>query len=113
MLVGAYQVNTAVAVLATTGVILGAAYMLWLYRRVFYARRIRDHLKDIVDLDKREIAVFAHLVALVLWIGIYPAPFLNVMDKSVENLVRRYEAVRVAHDDPAARQIVTLPRQAR
>ena len=91
-LVGAYQVNTAVALLATTGVILGAAYMLWLYRRVFYGRRIRDHLKDIADLDKREIAMFAPLVALVLWIGIYPAPFLDAIHASVVGLIDQYEA---------------------
>ncbi|MCZ6743478.1 MAG: NADH-quinone oxidoreductase subunit M, partial [Alphaproteobacteria bacterium] len=91
-LVGAYQANTLVALLATTGVVLGAAYMLWLYRRVFYGRRIRDHLKEIVDLDKREIAVFAPLVALVLWIGIYPAPFLDAIHASVVGLIDQYEA---------------------
>jgi NADH-quinone oxidoreductase subunit M len=91
-LVGAYQVNSLVALLATTGVILGAAYMLWLYRRVFYAKQIRDHLKDIVDLDRREILVFAPLAVLVLWIGIYPAPFLDAIHASVVGLIDQYEA---------------------
>ncbi len=87
VLAGAFQVNTWVTALATTGIILGAAYMLWLYRRVFFGELVRTDLKAILDLDRREILVFAPLVAVVLWMGIYPAPFLRVMHASVANLI--------------------------
>ena len=76
--------------LATTGIILGAAYMLYLYRRVIFGRLTRDDLKNIVDLSPREILIFAPLVAMVLWMGIYPAPFLDVMDAAVAGLVDQH-----------------------
>ncbi len=90
-LVGAFQVNTWVALLATTGIILGAAYMLLLYRRVIFGRLTKDDLKGLLDLSPREAAVFAPLILLVLWMGIYPASFLNVMSVSVAELIENYE----------------------
>jgi len=98
VLVGAFQVNTWVAALAATGVILGAAYMLYLYRRVIFGMLTKDSLKAILDLSPREIAVFAPLVVLVIWMGVYPGPFLDVMHVSVANLVDRLEVVRAAMD---------------
>ncbi len=86
-LVGAYQVNTWVAVLATTGVVLAPAYMLWLYRRVIFGQLTKEHLKDIFDIDAREIAVFAPMVGVVMLMGIYPELFLSVIRASVENLI--------------------------
>ncbi len=86
-LVGAYQANTWVALLATIGVILGPAYMLWLYRRVIFGELTKEHLKDILDVDGREIAVFAPMVVVVMLMGIYPELFLSVIRASVENLV--------------------------
>ncbi len=91
VLVGAFQDNTWVALLATTGIILGAAYMLYLYRRVIFGKLEKAHLKDILDLDMREVAVFAPLVVLVLWMGLWPQPFLDVMDASVTNLLQNYQ----------------------
>ena len=64
VLVGAFKVNSWVAALAATGVILGAAYMLWLYRRVIFGKLTREDLKSILDMNPREIAVFAPLVVL-------------------------------------------------
>jgi NADH-quinone oxidoreductase subunit M len=87
VLTGTFQVNTTVTVLATTGIILGAAYMLWLYRRVIFGELVREDLKAILDLGRREVLVFAPLVLAVLWIGIYPDPFLRVMHVSVGNLI--------------------------
>ncbi|MCH9051537.1 MAG: NADH-quinone oxidoreductase subunit M, partial [Proteobacteria bacterium] len=87
VLVGIFQVNTWVAALAALGVILGAAYMLWLYRRVIFGALTKDDLKAILDLDRREIAVFAPLIFAVLWMGIYPNSFLDVMHASVDNLI--------------------------
>ena len=92
VLVGAFQVNTWVALLATTGIILGAAYMLYLYRRVILGRLEKEHLKSILDLNAREVLVFAPLVAVTVWMGVWPAPFLDVMEVSVANLVEQHRA---------------------
>ncbi len=91
VLVGLFQVNTLVAALIATGVILGAAYMLYLFRRVIFGQLTKEALKGILDLNRREIAVFAPLILLVLWMGIYPLPFLEVMHASVGNLVAHLE----------------------
>ncbi|MEE8333872.1 MAG: NADH-quinone oxidoreductase subunit M [Alphaproteobacteria bacterium] len=96
VLVGLFQVNTWVAALAATGVILGAAYMLYLYRRVIFGRITRDDLKGILDMNWREIAVFAPLVILTLWMGIYPAPFLDIMEASVTSLVEHHKTALAA-----------------
>jgi NADH-quinone oxidoreductase subunit M len=91
-LLGGFLVNPWVAAFAATGMVLGVAYMLWLYRRVVFGKLEREELKKILDLSPREIAVFAPLVALVFWIGIYPAPFLDAIHASVANLLHQYEA---------------------
>ena len=91
VLVGAFQVNTWVAMLATTGIILGAAYMLHLYRGVIFGRLDKEDLMSMTDLSPREIAVFAPLVVTTLWIGIWPEPFLDVMEASVGQLVHNHE----------------------
>jgi NADH-quinone oxidoreductase subunit M len=105
VIVGSFQANTWVAVLAATGVVLGAAYMLWLYRRVIFGVIVRDDLKDILDLSRREILVFAPLVALVLWMGIYPSTFINPIRPAVERVAVRFdEARRAALATPQAAQ---------
>ena len=97
VLVGVYQVNTWVAALAALGVILSAAYMLWLYRRIIFGQLEKDDLKQIADMNAREIALFAPLVILAVLMGIYPAPFLDVMHVSVDNLIHQYQtAVQAA-----------------
>jgi NADH-quinone oxidoreductase subunit M len=96
VLVGAFQVNTWVAALATTGIILGAAYMLYLYRRVIFGRLTKDELKTMLDLSPREVAVFAPLVVVTLWMGIYPAPFLDVMEPAVANLIAEHKTAMQA-----------------
>ena len=91
VLVAAFQVNTWLALLATTGIVLGAAYMLYLYRRVIFGALTKEDLKTMTDLSRREIAVFAPLVAATLWMGLWPEPFLDVMHASVANLIDNYE----------------------
>jgi NADH-quinone oxidoreductase subunit M len=91
ILVGAFQVNTWVAALATTGIILGAAYMLYLYRRVIFGKLEKEDLKAILDLSPREIAIFVPLVVVTIWMGVYPAPFLEVMDASIANLIEQHK----------------------
>jgi NADH-quinone oxidoreductase subunit M len=98
VLVGAFQVNTWLALLATSGIVLGAAYMLYLYRRVIFGELTKEDLKTMTDLSRREIAVFAPLVAATLWMGIWPEPFLDVVHASVANLIENYEvALRAAN----------------
>jgi NADH-quinone oxidoreductase subunit M len=92
VLMGAFQSNTWAALFATTGLILGAPYMLYLYRRVVFGELVRAELRSILDLNKRELATFAPLVALVLWMGVYPKPFLDVFAASVDNVVTRYQS---------------------
>ena len=101
VLVGAFQANSWVAALTAIGTILGAAYMLYLYRRVIFGALTKDSLKKVFDLSPREIAVFAPLVLLVFWMGLYPAPFLEVMHVSVNNLIERVETARAAMETAA------------
>ncbi len=96
VLVGIFAVNTWVALFAATGMVLGAAYMLYLYRRVIFGKLEREDLKDILDLSRREIAIFVPLVLVVLWMGIYPMSFLKVMQPSVDRLVERHETAIAA-----------------
>jgi NADH-quinone oxidoreductase subunit M len=95
-LAGAFQANTWVALFATTGIILGAAYMLYLYRRVIFGELTREDLKNITDLNLREKLIFAPLVVLVLWMGVYPKPFLDVFAASSGPIAARYHAAKSA-----------------
>jgi NADH-quinone oxidoreductase subunit M len=96
ILVGAYLANTWVAFFASTGLILGAAYSLWLYRRVIFGKLEKADLKLLPDLSLREIVIFAPLVILTLWMGIYPASFMDPMTSSIEALVKNYNAALAA-----------------
>jgi len=95
VLVGLFKANTWVAAFIATGVILGAAYMLYLYRRVVFGALEKDAVKKMLDMSPREIAVFAPLIVLTLWMGIYPVSFLDVMHVSVDNLL---DQVQIALD---------------
>ncbi len=90
-LVGAFSANTWVGALATIGVVLGAAYMLWLYRRVIFGELTKDDLKGMMDLGPREVAIFVPLIALVFWMGIYPSSFIDVMGASVDKLIADHQ----------------------
>jgi len=91
ILVGTFQINIFVAVLASLGVILAAAYMLWLYKRVIFGKMASSEIKEMADLNKTEIYVFASLVFLTLFFGIYPEPLFNTIDISVSNLIDNYQ----------------------
>ncbi|MGQ0457673.1 MAG: NADH-quinone oxidoreductase subunit M [Hyphomicrobium sp.] len=91
-LLAAFKANTWVAVLATTGIILSAAYALWLYRRMIFGKLEKRGLMALPDLSPREIAVLAPLVILTILFGFYPAPVLDVTAQSVKKLVGTYEA---------------------
>ena len=96
ILVGIFQVNTWVALLAASGMVLGAAYMLYLYRRVIFGVLRKDSLKSILDMNRREALIFAPLIVLVFWMGIYPMSFLDIMSVSVANLIENYQGALAA-----------------
>jgi NADH-quinone oxidoreductase subunit M len=91
-LMGVFQVNTWVAAVAATGVILSAAYALWLYRRVVFGDLIKEALKSITDMDLREKVIFAPLIAMTLILGVYPSLVTDIIGPSVTALVADYQA---------------------
>ena len=91
ILIGAFQKNILVAVLASLGVIFAAAYMLWLYKRVIFGKINNNELKKIYDLNKTEIFILSSLAFLTLFFGFYPEPLLRTVDISVSELIRNYE----------------------
>ncbi len=96
VIIGSLQVNFWLALLGGMGMILGAAYMLYLYRRVIFGRITRDDLRNILDLSPREWVVFAPLLVLTLWMGIYPSSFTNYFDATVGSMVQNHAAALVA-----------------
>ena len=94
-LLGIYEMSSWVALVCTTGIILGAAYMLYLYRRVAYGEQKNADAAAMLDLDKREWAMMVPLAAVVLWMGVYPESFLAPMRKDIATL-----DARLAHAKP-------------
>ncbi|HBM60605.1 MAG TPA: NADH-quinone oxidoreductase subunit M [Citreicella sp.] len=97
-LMGIFQVNTWVGLFATSGVILSAGYALWLYRRVVMGDLIKESLKTIQDMTPRERWIFAPLIVMTLWLGVYPAAALDIIGPSVEALVSNHETAVAAAD---------------
>lgn len=91
-LMGAFRSNTWVAFFATTGVILSAAYALWLYRRVVYGELDKPALQTITDLNRREIITFAPLILLIIYYGVQPGPILDVFAAPTETLLNNVQA---------------------
>jgi NADH-quinone oxidoreductase subunit M len=89
-LIGTFKVNIPVATLASLGVILSAAYALWLYRKVVFGTLTKPALAGIRDLDYREVIVLAPLVILTILFGIYPKPVLDMSAASVATLLENY-----------------------
>ena len=103
-LVGVFQVNSWVAIFAATGVILSAAYALWLYRRVIFGALEKESLRAILDLSRREKILLYPLVALVIFFGVYPMPVFNVTAASVESMLNTYTAALEAAQSVALAQ---------
>jgi NADH-quinone oxidoreductase subunit M len=108
-LLAAFKANTWVAFFATFGVILSAAYALWLYRRMIFGELTKPALKGITDMTPREIVVMAPLVILTIFFGFYPAPVLDVTAVSVKKLVANYEAAVRADAMPAPARTAEAP----
>jgi len=94
ILLGTFRVSTREAFLVATALFLGAMYMLYLYRRVVFGTLTREDLRGILDLSPREKMVFAPLILLVLWMGVYPSSFLIPIRASVDPLVERIAAAQ-------------------
>ncbi len=101
VIVGAFQEHQWVAFFAATGLILGACYMLWLYRRVIFGGLVREDLLTIKDMRTNEVVAFAPLVILTIVMGVYPQFFLEPMAASVDDLLRHLDATTtLAADGP-------------
>ncbi len=96
-LMAVFQVNTWVAAVATTGVILSAAYALWLYRRVVMGDLIKEALRSITDMTRREKALFAPLIVMTLLLGVYPALVTDIISQSTGDLVMQVETAQAAY----------------
>ncbi len=99
ILVGSYPVAQKYVVLATMGVLFGAIYMLWLYRKMVFGEAVHTDVRKLTDMNRREIAMFIPLILLVLWIGLAPNFTLDFMGTSVEKLIAQataYEPTQVA-----------------
>lgn len=97
-LVGVYKVSTTITLLCTTGIILGAAYMLYLYRRVVFGEIKFDDVRAMTDLSPRELTLLVPIAAAVLWMGVYPESFLAPMRSDVKILLQRIDRARPAGD---------------
>jgi NADH-quinone oxidoreductase subunit M len=100
-LIGVFRANTLVALFAATGVILSAAYALWLYRRVIFGALEKESLKSMLDLSTREKVILYPLVALTIFFGVYPAPVFDATAASVDLLVNNYTAALQAAQNVA------------
>jgi len=92
ILMGAFKDNFLVAVIASLGVIIGAAYMLWLYKRVIFGKLINLELKEMVDLNKSELFILICLAIPTLFFGFYPEPLINTIEVSIEDLIKVYNS---------------------
>jgi NADH-quinone oxidoreductase subunit M len=100
ILLGTFKANKAFAVLGATGVILAAIYMLWMFQRVMFGGVTIEENRKIPDMNLREIAYMLPIIVFIVWIGVYPQPFLRKMDASVKNLIQHVESrVQVSESD--------------
>jgi NADH-quinone oxidoreductase subunit M len=95
-LLGAFKANTWVAFMATTGVILSACYALWLFARVVFGEIKQPIFESIPDLDRREMAILAPLVLLVIYYGVHPGPILDASAASIDQILKTYQAAVAA-----------------
>ena len=107
-LMGTYQVSTWTALLCTTSIILGAAYMLYLYRRVAFGEVKSDEVRAMPELSSRELALLVPIAAVVLWMGIYPESFLAPIRKDVGVLMARVDPSRPTSDSRPTAKVTAV-----
>jgi NADH-quinone oxidoreductase subunit M len=98
-LLGTFRANNIIGTLAASGVVLGATYMLWLYRKVVFGELTKKDVMEMTDLSLREKLIFAPMVVLVLWMGIYPNTFLKPMNGALENVLSRISVVSLSENE--------------
>jgi NADH-quinone oxidoreductase subunit M len=103
ILIGAFNRSTTWAVIAATGIVLGAAYMLWLYQQVFFGEITVEENKKLKDVNLREQWTLIPLIVMCFWIGLYPKPFFRIMEPSIQRIVR------VVDKDYLNRPVAKLP----
>jgi len=108
ILVGAFQSAKLYAGLALFGIVLGAAYMLWLFQRTMFGPLDNPDNKNLSDMNRREIAYMVPLIALMFWIGLYPKPFIQILEPAVLNIVQKVSPPNVS-DHLAARSAQAPP----
>jgi len=99
ILLGAFQSNTVYGVLAASGVVLGAAYMLWMFQRVMFGKITKAENEKLKDLSSREIAVLVPMVIMIFLMGIYPKLFFSKMDVTVEKFLKDFKGKVVMKAD--------------
>ena len=112
ILLGAFRMDAVVAAIAALGVILAAVYLLWMYQRVLFGPITNEKNRGMKDLSAREFWVLAPVIVLIVWIGVYPNPFLRKLDVSVSELMERVNAKVIAaetHQAAGAETALTVP----
>jgi NADH-quinone oxidoreductase subunit M len=104
ILIGAFKSNIWFAALATLGLVFGAVYLLWMYKRVMYGEITHNENKLLKDMTRREYAYLLPIVFFIVWIGLFPKPFLDKMTTSVEHLLQKV-------NDQKARNTLTIDGQ--
>ena len=89
VILGAVKANFWIGVAAATALISGAAYTLWMFKRVYLGPMVNDDVRKLTDINGREFLMLALLAIAVLWMGLYPKPITDVMDASVANLIKQ------------------------
>jgi NADH-quinone oxidoreductase subunit M len=107
ILIGAFHHSWVWALFAATGIVLGAAYMLWMYQRVFFGELTNDKNKELADLNLREQWTLIPLIIMAFWIGLYPKPFFNMMAPTVDRVLERVAAA-VPERDSAAEAVASI-----
>jgi NADH-quinone oxidoreductase subunit M len=111
ILVGAFNVDWRWAAFAVTGIVLGAAYMLWLYQRTMFGIVTHRENSDLLDLNFREAMTLIPIVILCFWIGLYPAPFLRAMEPSVKKVVTHLDKARKVVEGGPSPTLSALPKR--
>jgi NADH-quinone oxidoreductase subunit M len=111
ILIGAYNHSWVWALFAASGIVLGAAYMLWMYQRVFFGELTNEKNQDLADLNRREQWTLIPLVIIAFWIGLYPKPFLDRMAPTVDRVLERVAVAMPEAENAAGRvaEIATVP----
>jgi len=104
VLLGSFQTHPAAASIATTAVIFAAAYLLWALKRILYGPLVKDENRALTDLTGREYAILAPLIALILWLGLYPQPVLRRMEPAARAYIERASSANKPAPDVAARE---------